>query len=488
MRVVCIAAECEPWAKTGGLGDVVDALARAVGPTGKVAVEMDAASSYTIRSAQQNALEWSGGPATDGPWGDSSADGSTHWLALFTDTDGNDFTASQPSQIVSLIGTVEPIYVGDVVIGGGTKRELLLGGCAVGEITAWCYDDGSTKTWNTGEGTDLFVPRYAGWTALGFSTPYRDIIGADGVTYRRTVMYMDGARGDAIAAGTAHLTVDLDGIEDVGDGSGETITDLYLQIVHALNYFVLRSYTSGPWPSPLMFPGTSICQVNRPSFTALSIQRKLEIPGGYVGAWILGAAGERTSVQAWIARWAVSGACRIGPNGFWQTMAWAIDPTLVASAYATVIDIHDVAIDAGDPQPQYDQLWNVVPYTYGPPLNGGADWGGTAVLKHAASIANYGREFPAQQLELYCLRDATIAAAATAEFLRVSRAVPVLIEPEGDLRLLSFDHGDPLRYTQYRGLGSSGYIDRLFVVIGVTVTPMTRRVKLECLDVTDMLS
>ena len=35
MRVVCIAAECEPWAKTGGLGDVVDALARAVGATGK---------------------------------------------------------------------------------------------------------------------------------------------------------------------------------------------------------------------------------------------------------------------------------------------------------------------------------------------------------------------------------------------------------------------------------------------------------------------
>jgi starch synthase len=31
MRVTLIAAECEPWAKTGGLADVVDALARALG-------------------------------------------------------------------------------------------------------------------------------------------------------------------------------------------------------------------------------------------------------------------------------------------------------------------------------------------------------------------------------------------------------------------------------------------------------------------------
>ena len=43
MRVVFISAECEPWAKTGGLGDVVDALARAVGamrPTGDPLVDV----------------------------------------------------------------------------------------------------------------------------------------------------------------------------------------------------------------------------------------------------------------------------------------------------------------------------------------------------------------------------------------------------------------------------------------------------------------
>ncbi len=43
MRVVFLAAECEPWAKTGGLADVVDALARALGrlPDGRVDAPVD---------------------------------------------------------------------------------------------------------------------------------------------------------------------------------------------------------------------------------------------------------------------------------------------------------------------------------------------------------------------------------------------------------------------------------------------------------------
>jgi starch synthase len=43
MRVTMIAAECEPWAKTGGLADVVDALARALGrqPGGRIEAPVD---------------------------------------------------------------------------------------------------------------------------------------------------------------------------------------------------------------------------------------------------------------------------------------------------------------------------------------------------------------------------------------------------------------------------------------------------------------
>ena len=40
MRVAFLAAECEPWAKTGGLADVVDALARALGAVAGDALEL----------------------------------------------------------------------------------------------------------------------------------------------------------------------------------------------------------------------------------------------------------------------------------------------------------------------------------------------------------------------------------------------------------------------------------------------------------------
>ncbi len=39
MRVAFLASECEPWAKTGGLADVVDALARALGKVGGDSIE-----------------------------------------------------------------------------------------------------------------------------------------------------------------------------------------------------------------------------------------------------------------------------------------------------------------------------------------------------------------------------------------------------------------------------------------------------------------
>jgi starch synthase len=51
MRVAFLAAECEPWAKTGGLADVVDALARALGQVGGDALDGAAAGADALDGA-----------------------------------------------------------------------------------------------------------------------------------------------------------------------------------------------------------------------------------------------------------------------------------------------------------------------------------------------------------------------------------------------------------------------------------------------------
>lgn len=384
-------------------------------------------------------------------------------------------------------GSVAPIYVGDVTIDGQTWRELLVAGCAISDITSWAYDDGSTVTWDSGAGTDFLIPGAAGW-ADRFGAPYRDLVGADGVTRRRTVIYARGPLGDAIAAGTATLRVNLDGVEDVGNGTGVVLTDLYDQAIWLLEQLVLQNYLTGDWTCPPTFPGTSVCQINRSSFRAVGAQRRLEIAGGYVGAWVVGAEGERVSAQQWIQRICQSGQFRIGPNRFWQIKAWALNAALVTAMLPHVREFHAVDKDSGDPVPHPDHLANVLPYTFGPPLDSGTDWLGSAELKDAASITAYGQEYPGDQLSLYCLRSQALAAHAAGQAMLYSRLIPHTIEPVGDLRFTALDLGDAFLYDHYRGLGSDGYSERPFVVIGWTFLSPQRQIQPECLDLGDILT
>ena len=69
MRVACISAECEPWAKTGGLGDVVDALARAVASVGES--ELGAEQAVQSHVVQSQVWVGTGGVMGQAPGGDS---------------------------------------------------------------------------------------------------------------------------------------------------------------------------------------------------------------------------------------------------------------------------------------------------------------------------------------------------------------------------------------------------------------------------------
>jgi starch synthase len=85
-RIVFLSAECEPWAKVGGLADVVDALARALGPAGAGEVEP-----VEVFLPRYREVELPGTPVTRSsllvpdPW---SSSGSTEVTLIDVEADG----------------------------------------------------------------------------------------------------------------------------------------------------------------------------------------------------------------------------------------------------------------------------------------------------------------------------------------------------------------------------------------------------------------
>ena len=86
MRVVCITAECEPWAKTGGLGDVVDALARAVGAAGAVGAAAEAANAAGSAAEAADATGSAAEAVSDGSEETAEAQGTVVAGSRSTDT------------------------------------------------------------------------------------------------------------------------------------------------------------------------------------------------------------------------------------------------------------------------------------------------------------------------------------------------------------------------------------------------------------------
>lgn len=205
-------------------------------------------------------------------------------------------------------------------------------------------------------GVDLLAP-IPGYTATEWPHPnvYVDIAGR-----RYTLIYAKGDLAANALSGDAPLTVNVQGVETVGDGSGTTVVDLCQQYQHFLTNFVLGDYQSGAWLSVPTFPdGTA--RIDTASFTAAqaALDARTGV-GDYEGAGVLGNLGELKTAADWVADWNrccdVRSVTRLGG-------AVAVVVPEAAAATWDHTQTHDIVRDSFDTPTSSEDVRNVVPYS-----------------------------------------------------------------------------------------------------------------------------
>lgn len=416
----------------------------------------------------------------------SVAAGVSHFDDDLLDT-GVTFITGAP--VLSGLVPVTPVGT-EVDAGGASWYRFLVGGHA-------CY--GITQAFQGGVaidpgryGVDIVVPGQAGYSTYfpntGSRCQYRDINGN-----RYTLVYMRGPYGQAAADGSSKLTLNVQGIETVGDSSGELITDGLLQYKHAWKNWLMQTYRSGAWLSVPYFGGllpgeSAVPQLDEDSFDAAAAVAAARFSGGYVGAWMLGAKGERITIRDCVARLNTSFDVDSGFNRKTQFFVRMVDDSADAlDAGIRVIDVREVHAGTFGTLPANDEHFNVIPYRYAADYTdqvaSGGGWTYETSEQDDQSIEDLdGEEKTSTTIDMHAVRNAAQAQDVVLRRLQRQKDVPLKVQWTMGMSALAIELGDLVLLTHFSGMGSSGYRGRPVRITRHEVNPDTFTVTLEGYD------
>lgn len=410
-------------------------------------------------------------------------------------------TLSDESLGLAARGVVPAWFVGKRVVDSFPWDEYVLFGHAPspGGVLGFFGDMGGgqrARFLTSMEGVDVLWPGHAGWNAAtGSSNLYRDFNG-----HRYTVIYARGPRSDSARNGTIPFTVNIGGIEDVGDGTGNVITSLPLQILHLLINWVIGNYQSGAWLSPPSVQGYS--RVKTASFGTVKTRTEARITGGHIGAFELAWDGSTKTLRD-IARMASDHMIDLGCNKDGQIIASAIDPA--ATPVRSILDITDTIARTFHARRQRAEIRNRVLYRYSrryvPELPSTTPPTGDAlppaltipepawetdnqVVSDSGSITKYGTRTKDLSLEL--TRDQATADDLAAWQLELLAAGPTVATYREGLCGTNVDLGDVVELTHFEGPTASGYADRVLRAEVHTLDIDALQVEVQGLDTTGL--
>jgi hypothetical protein len=399
-------------------------------------------------------------------------------------------------------GVVPVTYVGLRDVGGTEYHEFLVCGHAVTEIHGVYQGHVRLADSLMGVGADFLVPGYPGWTSAIGSALYRDFDG-----HRYTVLYVKRGttRGDTAADGSNPLTVNLSGIEDAGDSSGDLITSGPLIYRHFITNFAFQDSLGGinGWLTPPEWDDES-SQIDEESFETADAIAQTRITGGYVGAALIGSGDERISLREALRRFNLSCGVRCGFNRNSQFFVSMFDDRLTTLDNArTVTQVRDVIKGSFSAKELPAQMSNVIVYSYGrrytqtnitPDASTefeNASWEFAQLeVEDPDSIAGYRERVPSREMEFFYVRDEDTATDLAQREMMFTRYVPRLVYWRQPLSGLSIELGDLVKMTHLDGVGQSGngFVNTPLLVERHNFDPRRFSVYMEAWDVERLFS
>lgn len=377
-------------------------------------------------------------------------------------------------------GVVPVIYAGIRLDASGFPwHSFLICGHAITEIIAWY--SGGVRVHPGTAGVDWAVPGHPNYSVYFPNTGATQYLDENGE--RCTYIFARGPYGDDGASGVRPITLNVRGIETLGDSSGTLITSGPQIYKHALKNWLVGDYRSGDWlDSPTFEDDSTLPKIDEDSFDVAELVMTDRIAGGYPHAVIMGANGERVSIRVWIARFNLNNDVNSRFNRKTQFGIVAeSDAVALLDAARHVTQVRDIFEKTFDVEDQDDRHFNIAPYAFAYNYRTNR-FDSEDAVSDAESIESYGVELEDQRVDFYLVRLAIVAHDIAARRLARTKDPPRLVSFTTGLQGLNVELGDVILVTHVDGIGANGYARQPLRVIRHEFDPDQYTVRLEAYD------
>lgn len=408
--------------------------------------------------------------------------------------EGDPFAPGTQIKVDRGSGVIPTLYVGARNIGGTDWEEFLVAGHAIKSIDEWYC--GGVRQHPSTESVDFLIPGYAGYIAAVGAATYRDFNGR-----RYTVLYAKGPKAERAIDGTAPITLNMQGIEFAGDGTGLLIDQLADIYKHFVVNFGFQAWETGAWLNAPVWeqgldPAEEVrAQIDLPSFDTMRVVHQRRIEGGYPGGIMFGSPTSGTAnLRDALARLNISCDSKSGFNRHSQFFVSIFDESITvlddARLYTQKDDIIAAAFEIDNAT---DQIENSVHYVFSRRYAthfvqtstagfAAAEWLGDETQIDQESIDKLRETRQGSRLDLWGVRDEAVALDIAQRRLLYYKEPPTPVKMTTTLKGLSSELGDIIAVDSIEGGGPVGWVGRPLRIVRQITNPQRFTVAFEAVD------